>query len=113
MKNLILAALFCLCLFGVSYGQKDKPDKPDKPDREPRMCTMEYPSRCDDRPEPKDKPDPKDRGGPKDKPEPKDRPEIKDRPVWGEFKDRTQFREGREPNFSEFRRKQENRNILD
>lgn len=30
MKNLMLAAIFCLCLFGVSYGQQKNDNKPDK-----------------------------------------------------------------------------------
>jgi hypothetical protein len=70
MKNVLIASIFCLCLFGVSYGQKEtppqkpepreppqcespqKPEPPDKPERPPQC---ELPPKCErPKPEPKD-----------------------------------------------------------
>jgi hypothetical protein len=51
MKNVLIASIFCLCLFGVSYGQQ-KGDKPE--------CKPEPPTKCEPTPkEPKPEPMPK------------------------------------------------------
>lgn len=67
MKNMFLAAMFCLCFLGISYGQKEK----DKTDRPKDSCSIDK-GFCDrgkgnsdkekgkeDKPEPKNKPEPK------------------------------------------------------